>query len=413
MSDSQDSGVNVEDMRARRKDFRKVQVICFFGVLLPLFLVCTVGWLLSAIISCKGVPARLSASSFAEDIVAAPITPTIARDGGGATDLILSDLDFFIDNQVTALLTFCGHSCAPSSSNISNNLLYSINDTPIDSRLYKRGVLLGSSSMTFQCDYMVSNIDLSGYPSLGSPTSIFLTSGKSAAVNITLASVPMIVSLSLGSSVSSLQVWNHSKGINASLFGPVYMENVSGDVLVGNSTELLIINSSTSNMTAYTSGRASIYWTNSQPVPALRSLTLLVAYNATTTAGPYLLCMPIDALMQGDTTSVSMSLSNRGISGSVTLTYYEDGQPASYSEASLTTVNCKSFDIQHQQVSYSIAEKCQFGAINIVITKNAQPSNSDSTAKVVTVHNNGQVDLHLYRAGDALPDLCVVQSKNS
>ena len=395
--------MNAEDLAARTKDFRKVQLICFFGTLLPLFLVCTIGWLLAAIVTCRKAPGHLSASNFAEDVVAAS---TIS-----STDLTVSDMSLVIDNQITALLTLCGYSCAPSSSNTSNNFLYSMNDSLVDKKSYKREVLLKSSSVGFQCDYIVSNVNLDGYLSRDSTTTFSMTSGKAAAANITLTSVPMLVSLSLQSSVSSLQVQNHSRSINASLFGPVYMESVSGDILVTNSTEFLAMNVSSSNITVYTTGRASIYWTNSTPAPVLQSLTLLVAYNATTTAGPYLICMPIDALMQANSTPLALSLTNRGLSGSVTLTYYEHGQAVSSSEASLTTIRCNSFDIQYQETLYTVTQACQFGTINVVITQSVQPGSSDNAIKVMTVHNNGQVDLHLYRANDELPDLCAVQPK--
>ncbi|KAE8302391.1 hypothetical protein GL50803_0011752 [Giardia duodenalis] len=411
MPDLQDNRINVEDLTAREKDFRKVQLICFFGLLLPLFLVCTMGWLIAVMVTCRKIPEQLLASSFADDVAAPPTTDTAFRSGEVTADFVVSDLSLFIDNHVTALFTFCGFACEPPSSNASRNFLYAVNDSLVDGTSYKRNVTLASASMGFKCDYIASNISLEGHY-FHSPATLFsVESGKAAAVNMTLASVPMEVSLSLQSSVSSLQVWNHSRSINMSLLGPVYMESVSGDVIITNSTELLAINLSSSNAVVYTTGRASIYWSNTAPIVSLQSLVLLVAYNGTTTAGPYLICVPIKALIQGAATPVTLSLTNRGLSGSVTLTYHENGQPVSFSEASLTSVRCSSFDIPYQDTLYTVAPSCQFGSINVVIAQDSQPNDPSNTTKVITVHNNGQVDLHLYQIGDELPEPCFVQSK--
>ncbi|EFO64746.1 Hypothetical protein GLP15_5102 [Giardia lamblia P15] len=411
MLDLQDSKINVKDLTAREKDFRKVQLICFFGILLPLFLVCTMGWLLAVMVTCRKVPEQLLTSSFADDVVTPPIIDTTVRSGEVTVDFVTSDLDFFIDNHVTALFTLCGFSCPPSSSNVSRNFLYSVNDSLIDNTSYRRSIALKSSSIGSKCDYIVSNIRLDDYLSYNPITLLSVESGKAAAVNMTLTSIPMEVSLSLRSSVSSLQVWNHSKSINVSLLGPVYMESISGDVLITNSTEFLAINLSSSNVVVYTTGRASIYWSNVNPIINLQSLVLLVAYNATTIAGPYLICMPIDTLIQGVTTSVTLSLTNRGLSGSVTLTYYERGQPVSFSEASLTSIKCSPYDIYYQGALYTVTPSCQFGSINVMIAQNSQSNDPSNTTKVITVHNNGQVDLHLYQIGYELPEPCIVQSK--
>lgn len=403
---SQNNGVNVEDLKARGKDFRKVQLICFFGILLPIFLVCSAVWLLSAMITCKNVLNQLSTSTFAEDVMSTSMTPGITR-ASDEDSLILSDLNFSIDNQVAAVLKFCGHSCNSSSCNTSTNLMYKIQDFLLDSGLYRRDVRLSSSSKIFQCDYIVSNIDLSDYLSHTLPASLSLTSGKASSVNVTISSVPIPISLTLETISSRLRIFNHSKNINISLLGNVLMSNINGDILVRNASQLSIINVSTSNLTAHTIHSAFIYWSYLQPVPILQSLTLLVAYNSTTFTGQYLICIPIEALIREDGTSVSMLFSNRGISESVTVYYYENRDVVSFSQASLTSLFCNSFYVQYNSATYYFKTTCRFGTIAIEISKDSQPRNSEGPTKIMTVHNNGPVDLHIYRASDRPPNTCI------